>query len=274
MEEQTPVEAPSVEETATQPVENFVDGSGNFSEDFLQSLPDDLGGHSILQKYNNPIDLIKGSINAQSLAGKKAEEFWTSDDESIVAQRNEIMGVPSSVDDYEINLSEAPEDSISEEVIDNFKELAHSLGMPVKTAQAIIDWEIANVKSDIEGEEEFYQQELDESEGVLREQWKGDTFDYNLAKVSEAMDYLELSDLKDNPKFANDPDFIMAIFNKIVPLIDSDDIIAERKTENYATISDSLADLEKRMFDYQGSTSGHEYQRMVQERKALLEKIV
>ena len=87
-EVETPVEAPSVEETATQPL-NILNDEGKFNESWRDALPDDLGKHSIWSKYDNVTDLVKGAINAQSQGWKESRRFWLSEDENDIARRRD-----------------------------------------------------------------------------------------------------------------------------------------------------------------------------------------
>ena len=95
----------SNEQHDVQPVEQEGGGvewiSQNWEDGFLESLPNDLGQHSIFQKYATPNDFIQGAINAQSQIGQKASEFLDSDDPSIIAERNAMMGVPETPDGYQ-----------------------------------------------------------------------------------------------------------------------------------------------------------------------------
>lgn len=270
-EVQTP-EAPSVEETA-QPVDILSD-DGKFNQSWVEALPEDLGKHSIWSKYDNPVDLIKGTINAQSQIGRKAEEFWTSEDENDVAKRREIMGLPEDYDGYSLEAGEIPEGlEIDQERIDAFRQLAYENNIPPEAAQAILEFEMQNAIDEFNNsdtQQEVYRQE---AESVLREEWKGDKYEYNLAKVSETMDYLGLGDFKDDPAIGNNTEFIKAVFEHVVPLIDSDDLIETRKSDNYATINDQLVEVEQRMNEYRGNTSELPYQAMIKEREALLRKI-
>ena len=270
-EVQTP-EAPSVEETA-QPVDILSD-DGKFNQSWVEALPEDLGKHSIWSKYDNPVDLIKGTINAQSQIGRKAEEFWTSEDENDVAKRREIMGLPEDYDGYSLEAGEIPEGlEIDHERIDAFRQLAYENNIPPEAAQAILEFEMQNAIDEFNNsdtQQEVYRQE---AESVLREEWKGDKYEYNLAKVSETMDYLGLGDFKDDPAIGNNTEFIKAVFEHVVPLIDSDDLIETRKSDNYATINDQLVEVEQRMNEYRGNTSELPYQAMIKEREALLRKI-
>jgi len=272
-EVETPVEAPSVEETATQPL-NILNDEGKFNEAWRDALPDDLGKHSIWSKYDNVTDLVKGAINAQSQVGKKAEDFWLSEDENDIARRREIMNIPNEVDEYEITTGEIPEGTeLDEARLGSFKELAHKVGLTVEQAQAIADWEIESGSADLQQIEQEEELSVREAEETLRKEWTGDKFEYNMGKVSNVMDYLGLGEFKDDPAIGNNVDFIKAVFENIVPIISEDEIIESGIEQNLATVSDQLDLLEEEMRNYEGSTSDVTYQNMLKQRLSLLEKI-
>ena len=87
---QTPVETP-VETTDTVEQPGMLNDEGNFNADWLQGLPDELGNHSIWSKYNNPIDLAKGAINAQSMVGGKLEDLLSSEDQNDINKVHELF---------------------------------------------------------------------------------------------------------------------------------------------------------------------------------------
>ena len=272
-EEQTPVEAPAEAETATQPVD-ILTSEGKFNEAWREGLPDDLGKHSIWSKYDNVTDLVKGAINAQSQVGKKAEEFWLSEDENDIARRREIMNIPNEVDGYEITTGEIPEGTeIDEARISSFTEVAHKLGLTNEQAQAIVDWEIESGTANLQQIEQAEELSIREAEDALRKEWSGNDYEYNMGKVANVMDYLGLGEFKDDPAIGNNVDFIKAVFENIVPIISEDQIIEEGMEQNYATVTDQLSILEKEMDEYEGSTSDYAYQQMLTQRLQLLEKI-
>ena len=270
-EVQTP-EAPSVEETA-QPVD-ILTSEGKFNEAWRTALPDELGNHSIWSKYDNVTDLVKGAINAQSQVGKKAEDFWLSEDENDIARRREIMNIPNEVDGYEITVGDVPEGTeLDEARLGSFKELAHQVGLTVEQAQAIADWEIESGSANLQEIEQAEELSIREAEETLRKEWTGDNFEYNMGKVANVMDYLGLGEFKDDPAIGNNVDFIKAVFENIVPIISEDQIIEDGMEQNFATISDQLDLLEEEMRNYEGSTSDVAYQQMLKQRLAFLEKI-
>jgi hypothetical protein len=274
MSEEQAVETP-VEATDT--VEQNVDiltSEGKFNEAWRNALPDDLGKHSIWSKYDNPMDLVKGAINAQSQVGKKAEELWLSEDDNDISRLREIMNVPNEVEGYDISIGEIPEDTeLDEERLNSFKNLAHEVGLTVEQAQAIADWEVKSGQANLQEIEKQEELSIQEAENTLRQEWSGDKFEYNMGKVANVMDYLGLGEFKDDPAIGNNVDFIKAVFENIVPIISEDEIIESGVEHNKATIIDQLDDIDKQLNEYEGNTSETGYQNLLKQKLALLEKI-
>mgnify|MGYP003110302290 CR=1 FL=1 len=274
MSEEQTVETP-VEATDT--VEQNVDiltSEGKFNEAWRDALPDDLGKHSIWSKYDNPTDLVKGAINAQSQIGKKAEDFWLSEDANDIARRREIMNIPNEVSGYEFKTENIPEDTeLDTAKVDSFKELAHKVGLTQEQAQAVVDWEVQGSAESLQELDTQAEVAVKQAEEDLRREWTGDKYEYNMGKVANVMDYLGLGEFKDDPDIGNNVPFIKAIFENVVPLISDDEIIQDGMEQNYATVSDQLSVLEEQMRDYAGLTSDVTYRNMLKERLALLEKL-
>ncbi len=70
------------------------------------AFADDLGKHSVFDKYGNVEELVKGTINGQKMVSQKVDDWIGSDNEDIVTQRLKMQGVPESADDYIITYPE------------------------------------------------------------------------------------------------------------------------------------------------------------------------
>jgi len=151
--------------------------------------------------------------------------------------------------------------------------LASELGLSNEQAQKIAQYDVQRAQQSAEANHEAYQQQVAEATEELRKEWKGDSFDYNIAKVKDVINHLNGSEWVDTPEIANNPAFIKWAFDNIVPLVDNDKIIENRQTQSVATLTDELVDLESKMFSYEGQTNSEEYKRMVARRGELLSKL-
>jgi hypothetical protein len=278
MSEPTPEPTPSPEPTpqpepAPAPT-NYLDDEGKFTQEFRDSLPDDLGKHSVFDKYGNFTEMVKGSINGQKLVNQRAADFWKSDDPAIVAERASIMGLPSDVKDYSINTGEVPEGlPVDEQRIEALRQFAFEQKIPQEYVQKLYDWDMQNASQAMTAAQEQQQASLQEAQDELRKEWPGDKYQYNVDKAVETLDFLGLGHLKEDPAYGNNPAFIKAVVDKIVPAIDNDTLIEARQAESFATLTDTQNDLLKKMREYQGNTSDVVYQKMVKQNAELLEKL-
>jgi len=268
-----PVETPTPqpENTAVQ----YLNDEGKFTQAFRDALPDDLGKHSYFDKYENIEEAVKGAINTQNLVGKKAEEFWISEDPNDVQRRKEIMGVPKDVSGYDIKV-EIPEGANAEMIqggIEEFKQFAFEQGLSADMVQKIVEFDLQRGSALAEKNDVAQHEAMQEAEKSLRAEWTGNKYEYNVAKAKDALEYLGLGDWVENPAIANDPKFIKDVFEKIVPLTSDDVIVEARQQQSYATVSDSLKDIEGKIYGWQGSTMEPGYRKLVDERTELLKKL-
>ena len=272
-EVQTP-DTPAVEQTQTQPVaetttSSWVNEDGTWNAEAFGDLKE----HSAVQKYKTPAETMKALINKDHVIGKKVEDFWLSDDPEISAKRNELMGVPADASGYDFKV-EIPENvPVSDERIQAFKEYAKEIGLSKDKAEALLKFDIQSAQSVIEQREQDYVAKMEESTQSLKTEWKND-YDYNVSKVSDTLDHLGLGEFKDHPEYGNNPEFIKAVFDKIVPLIDNDEIIEARQTQSLSTIEDRLRLLDDEIWAFPADELNSEkYKLKINERKQLLEKI-
>ena len=206
-----------------------------------EAFGDDLGQHSIFDKYGNVEDLVKATINKDSLIGKKAEEWWTSDDPEVTSKRMEIMGVPSDASEYSWDLGADIPEEISgklNERYDGFREVFKENGVPKALAEKLIQADAQATINGLEQQAIAEENHRKEVEAELRKEWTGDKYEYNIGKAQNTLEHLGLGDWATNPAFGNDPQFIKDVVEKLVPLVSDDSIIEAKQTQNYATLKD------------------------------------
>jgi len=274
-EVQTP-DTPAVEQTQTQPVTETTSSWVNEDGTWNAEAFGDLKEHSAVQKYKTPAETMKALINKDHVIGKKVEDFWLSDDPEISAKRNELMGVPADASGYDFNV-EIPENvPVSDERIQAFKEYAKEIGLSKDKAEALLKFDIQSAQSVIEQREQEYRETTEEAVKGLDGKWKNDK-DYNLSKAVDALTYLGLDDLAEDVGNLVSPEavkFAEQVFDKIVPLIDNDEIIEARQTQSLSTIEDRLRLLDDEIWAFPADELNSEkYKLKINERKQLLEKI-
>lgn len=248
------VGTPITQETQGLDYSSLINSDGTFKETFHSSLPEDLGNHSVLKKYQSIEDLAKGTINASSLVGKKAEEFWKSEDPDVVATRRSIMGIPDSADGYELSKPASMPDEIGfdDVQLNSYKTLAHEIGLTTEQASKLLEWDADRAQSKIGEVADNYKATVEKAETELRGDW-GNKFDYNIGKIKQATDFLGLTEELNETGLANNPTVLKAIFDKIVPAISDDKLIEGAKSDNYATMEDELNQIDSKLLSMDSS---------------------
>ena len=231
----------------------------------------ELGEHSVFQKYSTPEEMIKGAINAQQLLGKRAEDWWNSDDPEIIKERSRVMGVPEDPSEYNFKVPEGLE--ANEDALNETKTFFKEIGVPKDLAEKLVEFDADRIVKARQSAQEAAEAELKESVKELQGNWK-DKYDYNVSKVADSMDHLGLSEFKDDPAIGNNPKFIRAWFEKVLPLMDNDEIVAARQAQSLASAEDTLISIEDEMMNYpEEKLNDAHYNSLIRRRTEILQKL-
>jgi PHD/YefM family antitoxin component YafN of YafNO toxin-antitoxin module len=234
---------------------------------FKESAGDDLKGHSYLDKYKTAEDFIKAGINHQSSLTKKASEYFESEDPVVIAERNKLMGVPDSADDYEVSAELA--EAVSEESLAAFKAKAHEMGLPAKYVEEMVQFEADLWTQHAQNQEAERVAETEAVTAALKEVWKGDTFDHNTKQVQNLLiNELGLSAEDLSQPIGNSSKLITALFDKVVPMYGDDKLIEGTMTQTRASASERMTQLNQEMHATAHGTPA--YKALLEEKVALM----
>ena len=274
---QTP-EQPVVEQTPEQPVtttetKSWVNTDGTFNRD---AFGDDLGKHSSFDKWGNVEEYIKGSINQSKFVGQKAEEWFNSDDPDVAAKRRQILGVPDSADEYVITYPETftglPEDSQSA-IQDYFKDSASwaaENGVPKEMYEKFAARDLNRAIEVYNEGAQAQQDAFDESNAALKKAW-GNNLEENTEKSNNMAKFLGLDDLI--PYMEANPELRKNFFEGASKITNDDTIIEAKQAQTMETLSEQLDDLDDKMIAYDGPTTDVAYQRLLDKKIALVNKL-
>lgn len=210
-----------------------LDDKGNFKPGWDQGLPDDLKPSAAsLAKYPNPLELLRGTANAQKLIGQKATLTPPAPDAApeVVAKYNEsiraALGVPAKVEDYKITPPAGlPEGvKVNEAELKDFTALAHSLNIPPAAAAKLMEFDVKRMAALQQNGQAMLDEFVKGQEAELKKDW-GNDFEANLGKAAKAAQMFGF-DLNDG-ELGNNAKFVKAMFtasNLIAPdrLVGSD----------------------------------------------------
>ena len=237
---------------------------------FKDSMPDDLKGHSYLEKYKTAEDFAKAGINHQSALTKKASEYFESDDPVVVTERDKLMGIPETADGYEVSQELA--DSINPDSLEAFKAKAHEMKLPAKYVEEMVQFEADLWTKHAENQEAERQAVTDSVTAELKDQWKGDTFDHNTKQVQNLLiNELGLSAEDLSQPIGNSAKLITALFDKVVPMYGEDKLIEGTMTQTRVSGTERMKELNVEMFKAPAGTP--EYKALLNEKMALMSRM-
>ena len=264
-----PVEAPNV--TLTE-IKSLTDGTGKFIDGWGSSLSEDVRDHSVVKKYSSLNDLVKGTINAESLIGKKVSEYLESDNPAVVAERNKHFGVPEKAEDYKIDIKLPEGFEMGTEGIAKFRETALKLGLPAKFAEPLAQFETDLWVEHAQKQADAVEAEKQSAEQALRDSWKGDTYDKNLRTVKSLLTKeFGLTDDDFSKPIGNNPALLKAMIDKVVPAFGEDRLIEGGMTHSFESAESRMTALNREMIAMNPNTP--EYRAKLDEKKNLLSKM-
>ena len=256
----------SAETTAVESSSPAMSNEDIFSA-FKKSAGEELQGHSYLDKYKTAEDFIKAGINHQSSLTKKASEYFESEDPVVMAERNKLMGIPDSVDGYEVTAELA--EAVNPESLAAFKEFALDKGLPAKHINDIVEFEAGLWAQHAENQEAEKVAETEAVTAQLKEQWKGDTFDHNTKQVQNLLiNELGLTAEDLTQSIGNSSKLITALFDKVVPMYGDDKLIEGTMTQTRASASERMGQLNQEMHATAHGTPA--YKALLEEKVALM----
>lgn len=169
----------------------------NIPENWKDSLPDDIKSDPSLTSIMDIQALAKSYVHGQKLIGKDKivvpDKFATEDDWQKIYQK---LGVPESVDKYDLKVPE----TIDEDFVKGFKDLAVKTGIHPKQAEKLFDFYGKYVEGVIQNNESENKRAFEESLGNLKKEW-GQGYDKKIQAASGL--FKSLAD-EDTVKFFNE----------------------------------------------------------------------
>ena len=215
------------------------------TEDWRSQIPEDIAGHKSLEHIQDVGSLAKSYVSAQSMIGADKiaipGKYATDEDWAEVDTR---LGQPETPDGYNLE-NKLPEGiEADEQMLSQFSEMAHKVGLRPNQAQSLLDWynttvgettqfqaaEYEATQQSIEKDlqREFgpaYQDSLDNAVGI--------TAQFGSEEMTEIM-------LADGTRLGDNPDFIrmnVGIANFISERI-GEDTLEGVKTSGQMTTAD------------------------------------
>jgi len=159
----------------------LVDADGKFSENFKESLAEEIRGEKILDNLGDFHGAMKQLVHAQKQIGK--DKVVLPDEKSTENDWNmffDQIGRPKTAGDYKFVKDESlPEDIYDDTLITSFLEGAHKAGFTQKQIDFMRTFESMRLKSGLESMQAQKDKELREVTEALKAKW-GAAYDQRL----------------------------------------------------------------------------------------------
>jgi hypothetical protein len=166
-------------DTSQPPSPNEQDWRANFSPD--------LQGEA--KNFKTAEEALKAYINARQMIGKKVEEYSAKDWENYSQMRAQLEGIPSSPEDYKIDMDPKNDrqNTFTPEDIKAFKTMAHTMGLNEKQSQQLYDFmnEMGNqvLNNDSQSQQEYIISNYNE----LAKDW-GNAWEWKVKAISNCVE--------------------------------------------------------------------------------------
>tara|TARA_A100001015_G_scaffold305295_1_gene397814 strand:+ start:1446 stop:2255 length:810 start_codon:yes stop_codon:yes gene_type:complete len=183
---------------------NTVLGSGSDNQDWKSTLPEDLKNDATLQNFKNVEDLAKTVVHQQKRLGNTITMPKTDDEMEQVYTK---LGRPEDPSKYNVTIPEDYQPFFEEKNLDEFKNVAHKIGLNDKQVGALLEYQMNTIKHEEENEPAEISRQKSETESVLKQEW-GYDYDKKVAAADRALKVYgddELRDLITNSSAGNNP---------------------------------------------------------------------
>lgn len=208
----------------------LVDADGNFSENWRESLDEDIREEKCLDVVTNFPSAIKQLVHAQKGVGKNKIAVPT--DKSDASEWDAFytaVGRPKTVDDYKVDVPEDFKEIFTDDRMSKARAIAHELGVTQKQFEGWVKHEINSAMELLQKEEKDEEAARAIAESKLKEEF-GQAYQerMNVANrlLAEAIPNEE-SRLNFLEKYGSDPDFIRFASVVGARLVESKAMVAE-----------------------------------------------
>ena len=215
--------------------------SDNQSTDWRANLPEDLKNDPTLQNINDPESAAKTLIHQQKMMGNRIPIPKTDEEKAELYTK---LGRPESADKYELNIPQEHQQFFPENAMNEFKNVAHNLGLNNEQANALIEYQSKAIQADIENSGSRLAINKEETEASLKQEW-GLEYDKNVRAAQRALQVYgdpEIMELM-NTEAGNNP-AVVKLFARLGKEVTED--MAQNTQNNNLAVSplDAKAEIE------------------------------
>ena len=183
-------------------------GSGSVGENqnWRDSLPEELKNDPTLQDYKDVESLAKTVVHQQKMIGSRIPIPKTEEEKTELYGK---LGRPEEPGKYEVAVPEDYQQFFREESMNEFRSVAHKIGLNNEQVQALMDFQINEINHEMQGADTQLNSQREEIEQNLKQEW-GYDYDKNVKAAQRAVQVygdVEVQELL-NGELGNNPALI------------------------------------------------------------------
>lgn len=221
----------------------MIDSEGFFSENWKNSLPEDLRNEPCLDNVKNFATLTKSFVNAQKMIGKN--KIAIPGENATEEERNAFytaLGRPSTADEYKHEGVELPEGiTLDDNAIKEFRNFAYENGLSQQVYEKALAFDVLRAQKSYEAAVKAHNQEYEQTMSKLRDQY-GDQLQGRIAQVDKALTTFGIKDLFIEKGLTNNYQVFEALA-KIGESISESKLKAGDVQNNFRTVQQQIDDI-------------------------------
>jgi len=187
-------------------------GSDNQSTDWRSSLSEELKADATLSNIKDVESAAKTLIHQQKMLGSRIPIPKT-DEEKVELYTK--LGRPEKASEYKIEIPQTHQGYFKEDQVNEFRNVAHTIGLNNDQVNALINYQMKSVDNDINNEPSRLKVAKQESLNTLKQEW-GLEYDQNLRSAQRALDVYGDDEIKElmNGEAGNHP-AVIRLFSRL-----------------------------------------------------------
>jgi|TARA_R100001460_G_scaffold97281_5_gene139812 hypothetical protein len=198
-----PTDSPQTEQNS-----ESVLGSGSVGENqnWRDSLPEELKNDPTLQNYKDVESLAKTVVHQQKMIGSRIPIPKTEEEKTELYSK---LGRPEEPGKYEVAVPEDYQQFFREESMNEFRSVAHKIGLNNEQVQALMDFQINEINHEMQGADTQLNSQREEIEQNLKQEW-GYDYDKNVKAAQRAVQVYGDAEVQEllNGELGNNPALI------------------------------------------------------------------
>ena len=146
-----------------------------------------------MQNFKDIESLAKTVVHQQKVLGSRIPLPKNDDEYNELYNK---LGRPEDPNKYEVKIPQEYEQYFKKENVDEFKNVAHKIGLNNKQVNALLDYQVNSIKYEMQNEPASIVMEKDKTEQMLKQEW-GYDYDKNVRAATRALDVYGDDELKD-----------------------------------------------------------------------------